>query len=63
MCFVGVEPLQGILEQRQRDLGLRYILFHVVYIDYLRKGYIVVSFCSILVTYKAEEQTVFAPIA
>ena len=55
--------LQGLSEQGQRDLGLRYGLFHVVQIDCLRKGYIVVLFCSTLVIYKVEEQKVSALIA
>ena len=55
--------LQGLLEQRKRDLGMRYGLFHVVQIHCLRKGDIVVLFCSTLVIYMVEEQTVSASIA
>ena len=54
--------LQGLLEQRKRDLGMRYGLFHVVQIDCLRKGYTDVLFCSTLVTYRVEEQTVSTSI-
>ena len=50
------------MEKRKGDLGLRYIVFHVISVDCLRKGCVDVSFFSVLVTYSVEEQAVFALI-
>ena len=44
--------------RRQVDTRLRYILFHVSLFYYSRKGYFVVSFCSVVVIYIVEEQAV-----
>ena len=60
--FPGTKLLQRLLERTQADPRLRYIVFHASWFDYSRTGYVVVSFCSIVVTYIAEEQAVSALI-